>query len=225
MVPFAPVFPLSGGTNPQRFLIRSICGAFPRQHHRIIEVLPPRFPGNPMTNYLSLVGAFLLLLASSAGARADRLVLASASYGNNIVAICEADGKVLWSHKTSGPKTGHAGHHDIQFLDNGNILFHENWSKIIEMTLAKKVVWTYDASTMNGNAGKRVEVHAFRRLPGGLTMIAESGVGRIIEVDNAGKIHAELKLKPGGTQHTRMAQAGQWQLPGVRGRTGRGNRV
>jgi HEAT repeat protein len=136
----------------------------------------------------------------------QRLVLASASYGKNIIAICDADGKVLWSHHTAGPKTGHAGHHDLQFLDNGNILFHDNWTTIVEMTLDRKIVWTYDSSTMNGNKGKHAEVHAFRRLPNGLTMIAESGVGRIIEVDKDGKIHAEIKLKPGGTQHTRMAR-------------------
>jgi outer membrane protein assembly factor BamB len=134
------------------------------------------------------------------------MVLASASYGNNIVAICDAEGKVLWSHKTAGGKTGHAGHHDIQFLDNGNILFHDDWTSIKEMTLDNKVVWTYDSSMMNGNKGKRVEIHSFRRLPNGMTMIAESGVGRIIEVDKEGKIHAEVKLKPGGTQHTRMAR-------------------
>ena len=74
------------------------------------------------------------------------------------------------------------------------------------MTLDKKVVWTYDSSKMNGNQGKAVEVHAFQRLPSGLTMIAESGVGRIIEVDKDGKFHTEVKLKPGGTQHTRMAR-------------------
>jgi len=139
-------------------------------------------------------------------ANAERLVLASASYGKNIVAICDTNGKILWSHKTAGGKTGHEGHHDIQLLDNGNILFHENWTTIIEMTLDKKVVWTYDSSTMNGNKGKRVDVHAFQRLPNGLTMIAESGVGRIIEVDKDGKIHAAIKLKPGGTQNTRMAR-------------------
>src|SRR5581483_1883400 len=148
----------------------------------------------------------LVLLLASTRAHAERLVLASASYGNNIVAICDADGKVLWSHKTAGPKTGHAGHHDIQLLDNGNILFHENWTTILEMTLDKKVVWSYDASTMNGNKGKRVEVHAFQRLPSGLTMIAESGVGRIIEVDRAARIHAEVKLQPGGRQDTRMVR-------------------
>src|SRR4029077_8098027 len=71
-----------------------------------------------------------------------------------------------------------------------------------EMTLDKKVVWTYDSGKLN----RSVEVHAFQRLPNGLTMIAESGVGRIIEVDKDGKIHTEIKLKPGGTQHTRMVR-------------------
>src|SRR5438270_7581921 len=103
-----------------------------------------------MTSCVRIAAVLLVSLTACARASAERLVLASASYGKNIVAICDADGKVLWSHKTAGPKTGHAGHHDIQFLDNGNILFHENWTKIVEMTLARKVVWTYDAGTMNG---------------------------------------------------------------------------
>ena len=159
-----------------------------------------------MSHRVRIATVLFALLTACSHARAERLVLASASYGKNIVAICDADGKVLWSHKTSGPKAGHAGHHDIQLLDNGNILFHENWTTIIEMTLDKKIVWTYDSATMNGNKGKRVDVHAFRRLPNGLTMIAESGVGRIIEADKNGKIHTEVKLKSGGTQNTRMAR-------------------
>ena len=153
-----------------------------------------------------LIALSFVLSISCVQASAERLVLASASYGKDIVALCDTDGKVLWSHQTAGPKTGHAGHHDIQLLDNGNILFHENWTTIIEMTLEKKVVWTYDSSTMNGNQGKRVDVHAFRRLPNGITMIAESGVGRIIEVDKDGKIQAEVKLPDGGRQNTRMAR-------------------
>lgn len=159
-----------------------------------------------MPKYARIAAVFLGLTIACTPASAERLVLASASYGKNIVAICDADGKILWSHKTAGPKTGHAGHHDIQLLDNGNILFHENWTTIIEMTLDKKIVWTYDSSKANGNQGKRVEVHAFQRLANGVTMIAESGVGRIIEVDKDGKIRAEIKLKPGGTQNTRMAR-------------------
>jgi outer membrane protein assembly factor BamB len=163
-------------------------------------------PTAPAAKNSRIIATLFAVLIASTPANAERLVLASASYGKNIVAICDADGKVLWSHKTAGPKTGHAGHHDIQFLDNGNILFHDNWTTIVEMTLDKKIVWSYDSSTMNGNKGKRVDVHAFQRLPNGLTMIAESGVGRIIEVDKDGKIHAEVKLKPGGTQNTRMAR-------------------
>lgn len=150
--------------------------------------------------------AILLLACAASTAHAERLVLASASYGKNIVAICDADGKILWSHATAGGKAGHMGHHDIQLLDNGNILFHENWTTTVEMDLNKKIVWSYDSATMNGNKGKGVHVHAFQRLPNGLTMIAESGVGRIIEVDKDGKIQTEVKLKPGGTQNTRMAR-------------------
>jgi len=155
---------------------------------------------------MHLAAAIVVGLIACGQAAAERLVLASASYGKNIVVICDADGKILWSHPTAGPKTGHAGHHDIQLLDNGNILFHENWTTILEMTLDKKIVWSYDSSKANGNQGRAVDVHAFQRLPSALTMIAESGVGRIIEVDKDGKIHAEVKLKPGGTQHTRMVR-------------------
>lgn len=159
-----------------------------------------------MINHAPITALICVFAIAGTQASAERLVLASASYGKNIVAICDADGKILWSHQTSGPNTGHAGHHDIQFLPNGNIVFHDNWATIVEMTLDKKIVWTYDSSTMNGNKGKRVDVHAFRRLPNGLTMIAESGVGRIIEVDKVGKLHAEVKLKPGGTQNTHMVR-------------------
>lgn len=159
-----------------------------------------------MNRHVHRIAVCFGLLFACAQANAERLVLASASYGKNIVAICDADGKILWSHPTGGPKTGHAGHHDIQFLDNGNVLFHDTWTTIIEMTLDKKVVWTYDSGAMNGNKGKRVDVHAFRRLPNGRTMIAESGVGRIIEVDKDGKIHAEVKLGGDGRQNTRMVR-------------------
>src|SRR5947208_10252513 len=104
-----------------------------------------------------IIAVFLVVLIAGARANSERLVLASASYGKNIVAICDAEGKILWSHKTTGPRIGHAGHHDIQLLENGNILFHENWTTVIEMTLDRKVVWTYDSAKMNGNQGKAVD--------------------------------------------------------------------
>lgn len=148
----------------------------------------------------------LTCLLVNASAYAERLVLVSASYGKNIVAICDEKGKVLWSHKTAGPSKGHAGHHDVHLLPNGNILYHDSWTKTTEMTLDKQVVWSYDSATMNGNKGKRVDVHAFARLANGNTMITESGVGRIIEVDRDGKIVHQFPLKKGGTQSTRLVR-------------------
>ena len=62
--------------------------------------------------------------------QADRLVLVSASYGKNLLAITEANGDVVWSHKTGGKEKGHAGHHDVHMLPNGNILFHETWQDV-----------------------------------------------------------------------------------------------
>ena len=115
----------------------------------------------------------LTLLLTAVAAKAERLVLVSASYGKNILAITDRNGDVLWSHKTAGPQQGHTGHHDVHLLPNGNILYHDSWTKLTEMTLAKEVVWTYDSATMNGNKGKRVDVHAFARLKNGNTSIVE----------------------------------------------------
>jgi hypothetical protein len=104
------------------------------------------------------------------------------------LAIVAQDGSLEWEMKIGAI-------HDASVLPNGNILFQQGWTKIIEVTPDKKTVWEYDAARSNGNEGKRVEVHAFQRLDDGLTMIAESGVGRIIEVDKAGGMRREVKLK------------------------------
>ena len=147
--------------------------------------------------------AFLSLALT---AQAERLVLVGASYGKNILAITDAKGEVIWSHKTAGPQRGHTGHHDVHLLPNGNILFHDTWTTLKEITLDKKVVWRYDSANMNGNKGKRVDVHAFARLENGNTMIVESRVGRVIEVDKKGKLVHQFPLKPGGTTSTRWAR-------------------
>lgn len=99
--------------------------------------------------------------------------------------------------------------HDLWVLPNGNILTQTNWTYIAEFDSKQKVVWSYDAATMNGNAGKRVEVHAFQRLANGWTLIAESGPGRIIEVDKTGKIRHQIKLrvsKPDAHRDTRLVR-------------------
>lgn len=102
------------------------------------------------------------------------------------------------------------GIHDIWTLDNGHVLVQQGAAKVAEIDPAKKqVVWSYDSATQNGNAGKNVEVHAFQPLPGGLLMIAESGPGRIIEVNRQGEIVHQVKLKvdhPHPHTDTRLAR-------------------
>ncbi|HEV8544186.1 MAG TPA: PQQ-binding-like beta-propeller repeat protein [Verrucomicrobiae bacterium] len=121
------------------------------------------------------------------------------------LAILREDGSIAWETRV-GPI------HDASVLPNGNILYQQGWTKIIEVTSENKTVWEYDAATSNGNTGKRVEVHAFQRVrmeDGGLTMIAESGTGRIIEVDRAGRLHREIKLKrdhPDAHMDTRLVR-------------------
>lgn len=117
-----------------------------------------------------------------------RRVLA-ADYSTKRIAIVSERGEVLWEHKIDNI-------HDLHHLPDGNILFQTSMTRLLEVDpKTNKTAWEYDAQKSNGNEGKRVEVHAFQRLPGGLTMIAESGVGRIIEVDGAGKIVRQIRLK------------------------------
>lgn len=144
--------------------------------------------------FLSLVLVTSMFFSSEA--QAKRLLLVSASYGKNIIALCEMDGTVLWKFHTLGGSRGHAGHHEVQMLENGNILFHDDWNTVKEMKLDGRVVWSYKSSN----------VHAFTRLPNGNTMIAESGNGRIIVVDKSGKLVSQTQLGENGRGSTRQAE-------------------
>jgi hypothetical protein len=129
-----------------------------------------------------------------------RLLAADDSKGR--LAIVAPDGSLEWEMKVGAI-------HDASVLGDGNILLQQGWTRIVEVTPDKKNVWEYDAAKMNGNEGRRVEVHSFQRLDGGLTMIAESGPARIIEVDRNGKIQNEIKLKvdhPNPHSDTRLAR-------------------
>ena len=70
-------------------------------------------------------------------------------------------------------------------------MLHTGATTIVEMTPAKKIVWQHKSRPKDGYHGK-VEIHSFQRLNNGLTMIAESGNRRIIEVDKHDKmlVHA-----------------------------------
>ncbi len=118
------------------------------------------------------------------------------------VAIVGASGQVEWEVPT------HTTAHDIALLPNGNVLFPLNDTTIVEVTPEKKEVWRHESKPKAGYNG-RVEVHAFQRLENGLTMIAESGNRRIIEVDRDGTIVKAIALKvdkPDAHRDTRLVR-------------------
>ena len=127
--------------------------------------------------------------------------------GNNKLAIVEKDGSISWEMNWGGI-------HDIHVLENGNIMVQRRMREVCEIDVqTKKVVWSYDSTRSNGNEGKRVEVHAFQPLENGRVMIVESGPARIIEINRAGKLLKEIKLKvdrPNAHTDTRLAR----KLPG-----------
>lgn len=130
------------------------------------------------------------LAAHSAGAddkRAYRLL--AADHTTRRIALLTANGAIEWEHPVKDI-------HDLHLLPSGNILFQRSFTQLVEVNpRTDQVVWEYDAGTMNGNEGRRVEVHAFQRLKDGSTMIAESGPARIIEVDREGKLLHMMGLK------------------------------
>jgi len=119
------------------------------------------------------------------------------------VAIIDEKGVTDWEYPI-GPL------HDLHVLANGNLLFQDSWTHVIELERdSKMIVWQYDAKQSPGNEERKIEIHAFQRLTDGNTMIAESGRGRIIEVDPRGKIVKEIKLHidhPHPHRDTRLAR-------------------
>lgn len=116
-------------------------------------------------------------------------------------AIVNAKGEIEWEVPCA------YNSHDIALLPNGNLLLHTGPATVVEMTPEKKTVWKYEGKPREGSKG--IEIHAFQRLNDGLTMIAESGNRRIVEVDKDGKIVHELSLtvkNPHPHRDTRLAR-------------------
>ena len=121
---------------------------------------------------------------------------------NGHLALVGPGGKVEWEVPVEGTP------HDLQRLPNGNLLYPPNATTVAEITPDKKVVWKYTSRPKEGYKGP-IEVHAFQRLDDGLTMIAETGNRRIIEVDRDGKIVHEIPLTvdhPHPHRDTRLAR-------------------
>lgn len=138
--------------------------------------------------------ALLLALLMPVLAHAENVTITGKGYrfigADRSLAIVEADGTVSWKQPVGGTP------HDLSVLANGNILMIADGHRVVEMEAKTgKELWSYDSSKKNGNEGKKIEVHAAQRLDDGLTMIAESGVSRIIEVDQDGVIKHQIALK------------------------------
>ncbi|MDB5173975.1 MAG: Arylsulfotransferase [Phycisphaerales bacterium] len=121
---------------------------------------------------------------------------------NGHVAIINSKGEVEWEVPCGGTS------HDIALLPNGNFLLHTGATTVEEITPEKKVVWKHESKRKEGYTGN-IEIHAFQRLPDGLTMISESGNARIIEVDKDDKIVHEIALKvdhPSSHSDTRLVR-------------------
>ena len=145
--------------------------------------------------------SFLTTVAALGAEVSERRYEVIAADNNRVVQFNRA-GRVVWQLDDVGPV------HRIHQLDNDNILTQDGWTKLIEVTPEKEIVWTYDATTQVGVDGRKVEVHAFQRLSGGRTMIVEGGLGRIIEVDRYGKIVHQLPYqvsKPNAHRDVRQA--------------------
>lgn len=152
-----------------------------------------------MKRFLISASVFSLLLFASSASAKHRVLL----HGKSGLQIIEKDGSTSW-------QMAFGGIHDIHVLDNGNVMVQRNMSEVVEIDHnSKKIVWSYNSRTQNGNEGKRLEVHAFQPLKNGNVMIAESGVGRIIEVSRDGEIVKEIKLvvdNPHPHRDTRLAR-------------------
>ncbi len=98
--------------------------------------------------------------------------------------------------------------HDMQLLPNKNILFLTDSVTIVEVNAKKEIVWKHVSHQKEGYSGA-VEIHAFQRLKGGATMVAESGNQRIIEVDKEDRIIKQIPLvlnNPNSHRDTRRAR-------------------
>ncbi len=145
----------------------------------------------------------LMHVVSVPGEAAERRSFLAADSSKQIIAMVGEEGEIRWRYKI-GPL------HDLHYLPNGNVLFQTDWTKLIEINpRTDEVVWNYDAAKSKENWNRTVEVHAFQRLANGLTMVAESGAARIVEVNRSGKIVSRLPLQiehPIPHQDTRLVR-------------------
>ena len=105
------------------------------------------------------------------------------STGAGRVVLLDSTGKELWTTKAKNC-------HDVWKLDNGNVLIADG--EIREINPAtNKLVFKYTPATGHKNGA-----YSCQRLENGNTVVGENVTGRILELDQAGKIVFELATKP-----------------------------
>jgi outer membrane protein assembly factor BamB len=144
----------------------------------------------------------LLPLLVSARAADDPVTHRFVAAVQGRIVLLDKDDKIEWELKNPFVS------HDMQVLDNGNILYIRGPATVAEVNKEGKTVWEHTSKPV-GNYKGAVEVHACQRLADGSTMIAETGNKRIVEVDKDGKEVFVLPLvvdKPDSHRDTRLAR-------------------
>lgn len=155
-----------------------------------------------MNLFRTLLSVAFVLPSVAFGAQDKPVTHRVLMQGLGKVLIVSPKGEVEW--EAPCPFTSH----DIQMLPNGNVLIHPGPATVAEITPQKQTVWQYTAKAEPPYAGD-VEIHAFQRLKNGLTMVAETGNKRIVEVDKDGKIVHQTPLTvehPNAHRDTRMVR-------------------
>lgn len=133
--------------------------------------------------FVALMAASNSLFAQQTGTAKTLFV---ADYHKKLAGIVQPDNSLRWSIPINDI-------HDVQQLENGNWLTQTSFTNVVELSPKGEKVWEYQAGTTS--SGGRIEIHAFRRLKNGLTMIAESGASRIIEIDSEKNIKHSIPLQ------------------------------
>lgn len=130
------------------------------------------------------------------------------SLGFRVIEIDNASGAILWSYgtfKVEGPGPGLLVRpHSAERLSGGNTLICDSeLHKVIEVTPAKSIVWSYGTGTAGSGPGQLDSPNSATRLASGNTLICDSGNARVIEVDPAGRIVQSFgsagRTPPGGS--------------------------
>ncbi len=157
-----------------------------------------------MRKMLFGIVAICCIVTSSFGAdpvqKGNPRSIFAADYSKHVGALLKEDNSEVWRVEIKDI-------HDVQQLPKGHWLLQTTFQNVVELDDHGKEVWRYDAG--KNDKGENVEIHAFRRLENGLTMIAESGTRRIIEVNAKKEIKRSIPLtvdNPNAHRDTRLVR-------------------